>query len=440
MARRHVLIGSGPAAIAAAETIRGLDPAAEITLVCAERHGYYSRPGLAYYLAKEVPESQLFPFSQRELAELSLRLVYEAAVRIDTAAHLVTLASGASLPYDRLLIATGSLAIPVRVPGANLDGVIKLDDMDDARDLIARSRKAKVAVVVGGGITALEVVEGLRERKVHVHYFMRRDRYWSNVLSEAESQIVEDGLRSRGVEIHFYTELAQILGREGRVAAVETGNGERIACDIVAIAIGVHPQIELAREAGLECARGILVDEYLQTSAPDVFAAGDVAEVADPRSGERMLEVLWSSAVVKGRTAGANMATEAHLAYDKGTAPLNVTRLAGFKITIIGSVGGGKADSDLEGLARGDSQAWRGSGKAVTVESQEGDCHIRLLLAENMIVGAVVMGNQLLSFPLQDLVGHRVDLGAHQPQLLEPHAPLARIIESIWQEWKDRHV
>jgi len=440
MPRRHVLVGSGPAAIAAAETIRNLDPAAEITVVCAERHGYYSRPGLAYYLAKEVPESQLFPFSQRELSDLNLRFVYETATRVDTTGHTVTLASGASLPYDRLLIATGSLAIPVRVPGAALDGVIKLDDMDDARDLIARSRKAKVAVVVGGGITALEIVEGVRERHVHVHYFMRKDRYWSNVLSEEESRIVEDGLRSRGVDIHYFTELDEIHGRDGHVVGVETGRGERIACDIVAIAIGVHPQIELARSAGLECARGILVDEYLRTSAPDVFAAGDAAEVLDPRSGQRMLDVLWSSAVAKGRTAGANMATEAHLAYDKGTAPLNVTRLAGFKITIIGSVGAGTGDSDLEGLARGDSQAWRGTGQAVTVESQEGDCHVRLLLADGMIIGAVVMGNQLLSFPLQDMVSQRVDISAVEDQLREPGAPLARIIEALWRDWQASHV
>jgi len=134
------------------------------------------------------------------------------------------------------------------------------------------------------------------------------------------------------------------------------------------------------------------------------------------------------------------MATEAHLAYDKGTAPLNVTRLAGFKITIIGSVGAGTGDSDLEGLARGDSQAWRGTGQAVTVESQEGDCHVRLLLADGMIIGAVVMGNQLLSFPLQDMVSQRVDISAVEDQLREPGAPLARIIEALWRDWQASHV
>jgi NAD(P)H-nitrite reductase large subunit len=290
-------------------------------------------------------------------------------------------------------------------------------------------------VVVGGGITALEIVEGLRERHVHVHYFMRKERYWSNVLSETESHIVEEGLRSRGVEIHFFTELAEILGRHGRVAGVRTAKGESIACDMVAIAIGVRPQIELARAAGLECGRGIHVDEYLRTSAPDIYAAGDVAEVLDPRSGRRVLEVLWSSAVGKGRVAGANMVAEPHEVYDKGPAPLNVTRLAGFKITIIGSVGSG-LDSDVQGLSRGDSQTWRDLGQSTTIECQEGDCHMRLSIVGDTIAGAVVMGDQEPSFPLQDLVEARADISAFRERLTAPSAPITQLVAEAWRDWR----
>ncbi len=195
MARRHVLIGCGPAAIAAAETIRAFEPAALITIVDAEGHGYYSRPGLAYYLAKEIPEERLFPFSRARLERLDLAVVHDRAVRLDPAAHRVALASGRELAYDRLLLATGSRAVPIGASGENLDGVTKLDDLNDARDLIRRSAHAKAAVVVGGGITAIEIVEGLRAHHVEVHYFMRKQRYWSNVLSETESRVVEEGLR-----------------------------------------------------------------------------------------------------------------------------------------------------------------------------------------------------------------------------------------------------
>ena len=434
MAQRHVMIGSGPAAMTAAETIRGLDADAEIVIVSAEGHGYYSRPGLAYYLAKEVPEEGLFPFSSQDFERLDLHLLHDRAARVSPAAHRVTLESGQELPYDRLLIATGSRAIPVDVPGARLDGVTKLDDMNDARDLIRRSRTAKAAVVIGGGITAIEIVEGLRAHKVHVHYFMRKDHYWSDVLSDSESHIVEQGLRTQGVEIHFFAKLARIIGQDGRVVGVETEDGQRIACDLVAVAFGVLPQVELAEAAGLDCGRGILVDQYLRSSHDDIFAAGDLAEVRDASSERRTIEVLWSSAVAKGRIAGLNMAGESLHAYEPA-APLNVTRLAGLKFTIMGTVGRGK-DSDLEGIARGGSETWHGLGDAAVVEAQVGEAHVRLVFGESTMAGAVVIGDQTLSFPLQEIIAARADVSAIVADLQAPSAPLAELIDHFWRDWK----
>ncbi len=430
MARRHLLIGSGPGSIAAAEMIRRRDDRAEIVIVGEEPYGYYSRPGLAYYLAKEVPERSLFPFTPKDFARLDAQLLIDRAVHIDRAAHRVALRGGRELPYDRLLLATGSRAIPAGVPGAELDGVVKLDDLDDARDLIRRSRSAKVAVVVGGGITALEIVEGLTARGLQVHYFMRKGRYWSNVLSESESRIVEQGLRARGVQIHDFTYLASILGRQGRVAGVDTDNGTQIPCDLVAVAHGVSPQKGLAEEAGLDCDRGILVDEHLRSSDEDIFAAGDIAEVRETTTGRRTLEVLWNSAVAKGRIAGLNMATGSKHVYDTGT-PLNVTRLAGFEITIIGTVGSGKG-SDLKGLSRGDSQTWGEMGDDVVVESQVGDSHIRLALGRSTIAGAVVMGDQEISLPLHEIIGKRADVSDILASLQDPAARIAEILREFW--------
>lgn len=434
MARRHVLIGSGPAAVSAAEAIRSEDLAAEITMVTADPHGYYSRPGLAYYLAKEVPKDGLSPFTSHDFARLGVRFVSQRVAKISPAAHLVTLANGDDLPYDRLLIATGSQAIPLGVRGVELDGVVKLDDMQDARNLIDRSRHAKEAVVVGGGITALEIAEGLRARGVHVHYLMRKERYWGSVLSEAESRVVEDGLRSGGVQIHYFTEVAQILGKDGKVTAVETEGAEAIPADLVAVAIGVLPKRQLGESAGLECGRGILVDEFLRASEPDVYAAGDVAEVRARQGGKSPLEVLWNTAVAKGRIAGLNMAAEPAHPYIQSV-PLNVTRLAGHKIAIMGTVGNGK-DEDLRGIARGDSETWRQLGDAAIVEHEGKDARVRLALAERTIAGAIVMGDQTLSFPLQEIIASRVDVGALAERLRQDKAPVAELIESFWREWK----
>ncbi len=429
-----MLIGVGPGAMAAARAIRLTDDGAEIIVVGADPHGFYSRPGLAYYLTNELPEKRLYPFSAAEIATLGLAMVSERATAIDPAAHLVTLQSGRVLTYDRLLLATGSGAIMPGVPGVEFDGVVKLDDMDDARDIVRRSHAAESAVVVGGGITALELVEGLRARGVHVHYFLRKDRYWSNVLSASESRIVELALQREGVEIHRFCELARIVGRGGRVVAVETGDGTRIPCDLVVVAVGVRPRIELAVEAGLACGRGVLVDEHLQASDPHVFAAGDVAEVWDAHTGRRTLDVLWNAAIAKGRVAGRNMAGEPVIGFDEGS-PLNVTRLAGLHTTIIGTVGSGP-DADLEGLSRGDSQVWSELCEAAIVEAQRGDAHIRIALGAGTIVGAVVMGDQTLSFPLQELIEARVDVRGVEAALEAPEAPIVEIVNSLWRDWK----
>jgi NAD(P)H-nitrite reductase large subunit len=433
VSRRHLLIGVGPGAVAAAEAIRAADDRAEITLVGAAPHGYYSRPGLAYYLSGELREKSLFPLAPQDLARLNVAVLGERAVAVDPAGHRVTLESGRELAYDRLLMATGSQAIPAEVPGAELDGVVKLDDIDDARDIIRRCRDAGAAVVVGGGITALEIVEGVRAQGVPVHYLMRQERYWRNVLSEAESRIVEQGLLHDGVRLHHFTELARILGRDGHVVAVETGDGSTIPCDLVAVAIGVRPCVELARAAGLACERGILVDENLRSSDDDIFAAGDVAEARDDVTGRRTLEVLWNSAVAKGRVAGRNMATEAVHRYEQSV-PLNVTRLAGVKTTIIGRVGNGE-DRDLQSITRGDSEIWSELGLAALVEARSGNAHIRLALVEDVIVGALVMGDQSLSWPLQELIEAHADIGGIAESLQKPAAPVAGLVTRFWQDW-----
>ena len=437
MALRHVLIGGGPGAVAAAEAIRGADREAEIVVVTADPHGYYSRPGLAYLLAGELPERRLFPVDPEHLAGLRVEVTRERAVALDVSGRRVALAGGRELAYDRLLLATGSQAVRATVPGGELDGVVKLDDLEDARDIIRRCRTATAAVVVGGGITALELVEGLAVRGVRVDYLMRQDRYWRNVLSDAESRLVEDGLAHEGVRLRHHSELAGILGRDGRVAGVETGDGATIRCDLVAVAIGVRPRIELAEAAGLECGRGVLVDEYLRAGADDVFAAGDIAETRDPATGRGTLDVLWNSAVAQGRVAGLNMAIGPARVYEKQAA-LNITRLAGHKTTIIGTVGNGE-DTDLQALARGDSQRWSELGPAALVTTRSRDARVRLELGERALVGAVVMGDQTLSFPLQELVEAGADVSAIAERLRERQAPVADIVTAFWQDWTARH-
>jgi NAD(P)H-nitrite reductase large subunit len=436
MARRYLIVGMGAAGIAAAETIRSQDPGGEVLLVSEDPHGYYSRPGLAYYLTGELPEKALAPMTEGDFRRLNLRRLHARVTALHPEEHRVDLERGESLNYDRLLIATGSISAPPLLPGANLEGVIKLDNLDDARQILNGGRRARAAVVLGGGITALEIVEGLHARHLRTHYFIRRDRYWSNVLDETESRIVENRLQDEGVQIHYHTEAAEIVGKHGHVAGVLTQDGRQIDCGLVAIAIGVRPRKELAEAAGLQTDRGILVNKYLQTSDPDLFAAGDVAQVFDPFSGKAILDTLWGVAVAQGRAAGRSMADQA-TPYHKAV-PLNVTRLAGLTTTIIGTVGRGR-DEDLQGIARGDSETWRQLPDSLSAESEFDVNHLRLVVGERTVLGAVIMGDQRLSRPLHHLIAQQADITAIREKLLQPEASIGELIVGFWAEWRREH-
>jgi nitrite reductase (NADH) large subunit len=430
---RYLIVGMGAAGIAAAEAIRQRDASADILLLSDDPYGYYSRPGLAYYLTGEVSQDWLYPFSERDFERLNLRRQIARVQQLFPQSHQVRLDSGAYVPYDRLLLATGSLAVNPPLPGTDLTGVVKLDDMEDARRIVSYARRARAAVVIGGGITALELVEGLRNRRVKTHYFLRRDRYWGNVLDDTESGIVQNRLQQEGVELHFHTEAAQILGRRGRVAGVLTEDGRQIDCDLVAIAVGVRPRLELARQANLETDRGILVDRHLQSSVPDVFAAGDVAQVHDPLSGRSVLDTLWGVAVDQGRAAGRNMTGDS-ASYRKAI-PFNVTRLAGLTTTIIGLVGRG-SDSDLLGIARGDSETWRELPDVISAQRGFEVNRIRVLISGEVLVGAIVMGDQTLSQPLHHLVSHQAGITSIRDALLDPAAKIGDVIAQFWTEWR----
>ena len=425
----HVIIGCGVAGIAAIEAIRSVDQRGSILLIGDDPHGFYSRPGLAYYLTGELHDKALFPRTADDLQELNFRSIKGKVTRISRAEHTVELKNESRISYDRLLIAVGAHAMPLGVSGADLEGVLKLDHMDDAKRVLKLARRGKTAVVVGGGITALELVEGLVSRGVKVHYLLRGDRYWSNVLDEQESRIVEHRLKEEGVMLHHHAEIIEVVGKNGKVTGVRLLNGQALNCDLVAYAIGIRPRLELAKQADLAIDRGILVNEYLQTSDPEIFAAGDVAQVYDPRSGRSVLDSLWAPARQQGYAAGLNMAGK-RFAYVKAV-PFNVTRLAGLTTTIIGTVGRGR-DDDLVGIARGDSETWRQLPDSIVAQTGFEVNRLRLLVGEKTLLGALVMGDQKLSFPLEKIITEDMDISPIRERLLAPNARIGDIVAEFW--------
>jgi len=426
---KYGIVGFGVAAVAAIEAIRSEDQIGEIVLISDDPHGYYSRPGLAYYLTGELHDKALYPKSSEDFRRLNFTALRGRVTKISPEQQTLEVNDKHAINYDRLLIATGAQAIRLKIPGADLEGVLKLDHMEDANRILKHARRGKTAVVSGGGITALELVEGLIARGMKVHYLLRGDRYWSNVLDEQESKIVEHSLEEEGVKLHYHAELVEVLGKNGQVTGVRLQDDKTLKSDMVAYAIGIRPRVDLAKEAGLEIDRGILVNEYLQTNDPNIFAAGDVAQVYDPSTGTSIIDSLWTPARQQGYAAGLNMAGR-WTRYTKSV-PFNVTRLAGLTTTIIGTVGRGR-DEDIVGIARGDSETWRQLPDAIVAQTGFEVNSLRLLVGEKTLLGAIVMGDQKLSFPLEKIITGNVDISPIREKLLMPNAKVGDIVADFW--------
>ena len=434
---RYLIIGNGAAGVTAAEEIRARDPGGAITVVSAEAHPMYSRPGLAYAILSEIPTAQVVARRPEWYVQQKIALVYDRAVKLDTAARQVHLARRAALPYDRLLIATGARAAALPYPGAALAGVVYLDTLDGTQELMRQLKGAKRAVVVGGGITALEMTEGFAHQRVETHYLARRDTLWSAVFNETESQLLDHHMQAHGIRIHYNTEITEVLGdQKKRVTGVKLNSGDVLPCSVVGAGIGVKPELDWLKGAPLKIERGLLADEYLETNIPGVYVAGDCAQVWDRWTNKHLLDALWPTAVAQGRVAGANLAG-VHEVYAKGTS-FNACLLFGLHITAMGQIGGGR-DEEAEivqhTLSRGSSEIWGTRPHSyVSAWTHAGDNSLRLMLDGDRLAGALVIGEQSLADPLRDLIDWQVDITPVRPALLAGGSELPGQILAFWQE------
>lgn len=323
---RYVIIGNGVASIGAIEGIRKHDPDGEIVVLSEEDKVTYGRPLITYYLAKKVTAEQmaLRPDSFYARNKVSVRLGAKAEA-IDTAGKTVTLASGEAVAFDRLLLATGGRPTKPDIPGLDGPGVFSFTtwaDADALRDIIDHTERF---VVVGAGLIALKAAEALLYLKKDVTLVVR-SRIMRTYFDENASELIVKHLDKKGLKfLHGAKPTAILRNGKNRVEAVQTDAG-RLPAEAVIIATGVSPEAGLARAAGLTVNKGVVVNDFMRTSAPDVFAAGDVAEARDLLSGERAVTPIWPSAYNQGLNAGINMAG-AKLPYPGGLAMNSLTFL-----------------------------------------------------------------------------------------------------------------
>jgi NADPH-dependent 2,4-dienoyl-CoA reductase/sulfur reductase-like enzyme len=307
----HVaILGNGVTGVSAALRLRALRPDWRITLVSGESTHHYSRPALMYVFMGHMRYQDTKPFEDSFWGERRLELVRAWVTRIDLERKRLELHGKPPLSWDKLLLATGSKPNRFGWPGQDLEGVQGLWGLADLKSLYDACARAKEAVIVGGGLIGVELAEMLHTRGLGVTFLVREGSYWNNVLPAEESAMVGREIQSHGVEIRLSTQLESIEddGR-GRAAAVRTDRGERIPCQIVGLTPGVSPNIDLVRDSAIPTARGVLVDRHLCTRVPDVFAAGDCAEIERP--GERSLvQQVWYTGKKQGELVAEVIAGE----------------------------------------------------------------------------------------------------------------------------------
>ena len=311
-----VVIGGGLAAAKAVETLReeGFDGA--ISLIGAEAERPYERPPLSKdYLQGKSTSDDLFVHPENWYADHGVDVHFgDAAVSIDRDSRTVSLASGESVAYDRLLLATGSRPNTLRIPGAELAGVFSLRRIGDSDQIRAAFADAKKLVVIGAGWIGLETAAAARAVGLDVTVLEFAPLPLQRVLGDELAGYFADLHRKNGVDLRTSVSVTSLEGTDGRVSAVRVGD-ESIPADMVIVGVGISPNSELAAEAGLAVDNGITVDEKLRTSDPTIFAAGDVANAWNTALGAHIRVEHWDNAIRQGQLAAKSMLGEA-VSYD----------------------------------------------------------------------------------------------------------------------------
>jgi NAD(P)H-nitrite reductase large subunit len=376
---KYVIVGASAAGIGAVEAIREVDPVGSITVISEEPCPHYSRPmisdlvsGKATFEKMKCREDEFWQKNQVQT------LTGRTAVSLNIGDKYVALDKGEQVRFEKLLIATGGKPFVPKMEGSDKDGVLTFTTLSDAERLAARLENAKSAVVIGAGLIGISVTEALVKRGLKVTLVELQDKILSLLLDPKGSDIVEDVIRKAGVTVITGQSVQRIIGKPENdcvVGGVVLTRGELVPCDLVIVAIGVVPRVELVAGTDVKLNRGIVVDNFMRTNVPDVYASGDVAEAYDFVLNQNRLLPLWPLAVLEGKIAGYNMAGK-KTDYEGGT---NMSALKYFSVPIVSiGVTNSKDESAYEILVKHDP---------------EKGLYKKLVLKDNVIVGITLVND-----------------------------------------------
>lgn len=394
---QHVIIGAGPAGVVAAETLRKADPAAAITIVGDEPEPPYSRMALPYLLIERIGEKGTYLRKDpSHFGKLGIEVKPGRVAKVEPGKHRITLQDG-QLGYDRLLVATGSRPVAPLIPGVDLAGVHPCWTLEDARHIARRAQPGAKVVLMGAGFIGCIILEALARRRVELTVIEMADRMVPRMMSNTAGTMIKRWCEAKGVRVHTSTKVTSIEKAKGRALVVRLDSGKELVADLVISATGVRPNVELLHGTGIEVNQGILTNDRFQTSDPDIYAAGDVAQGRDFSTGEYSVQAIQPTAVDHGRTAALNMAGRD--ARHQGSVNMNVL--------------------DTMGLVSSSFGLWMGAKGGVEAElcQPEAFRYLNLQFQDDVLVGAHSIGLTQHVGVLRGLIQTRVHLKGWKERL-----------------------
>ena len=404
---RYIIIGGSAAGISAVEAIRSIDQTSPIELFSSEGTPFYSRVLLSYYIAGVITKEELHFRPLEFFADNIVKA--HLGQRVDKVlpeSKSIRMEDGREYPFDRLLIASGSSPKIMEVPGKDKTGVVVMRNIDHAQEIVNRVEEMKTACVLGGGLIGLRTGYALSVRGVKVKIIVKSSHVLSQMLDQESAEMIQGTMRQHGIDIRTGRDAVEIVGKES-VEGIILDDGERINCQLVVIGKGVQPNVDFLSSTPIKINEGIVADETMMTSVPDIYVAGDVAETYDLTTGRTSVNAIWPCAFEQGRVAGLNMAGKK--AKYEGSFRMNSLDFYGLPVISMG-------------ITRIDGKGFQ------HFQKKTENTYRKLVLRDGRIVGAILVGQIQKAGILATLLKKRVNVSGIVPLLMSRRLNFAELL------------
>lgn len=411
----YLIIGNSAAGLNGAEAIRSRDAQGNVTIVSEEDYPAYSRCLIPYFMEGKIREADMLYRPKDYYAKNRFEICLgQKVLSVQPREKTITMADGRKLAYDKLLIATGGSPKLPEIPGISKAGAFGFRTTLDLRGIMQTVKSAEHSVVMGGGCVGLMAACGLHALGLKVAVVISSSHLLSQIADAEAGEIIRRRFEENGVSIHAGTDVAEVLGND-KVSGVKLANGKQLDCQLVVVGKGVNPNIELVRQTEIRTHWGIVVDDELRTTVPDVYAAGDVAETRDVVTGDDTINAIWPAAAEQGWIAGANM-TGAKEKY-AGSMRMNSAEFFGLPLISIGIV-----------------KPRQPGYTALVRHVAEKNIFRKVVLRDNVVVGVVLVGEIENAGVYAALMRKKVDVTPIKQRLLDSNFGFADVLPLVTQE------